>query len=85
MVWELFQPAAVDRVPLREGYGLLDLQPPRSPRHRPVWRGTTNKLVGVYEEEFPTWEGPVTDSGYRKPALLPSIGGAEGTGGGYPS
>jgi hypothetical protein len=33
---------------------VLELQPHRSSRHRPVRRGTTNKVVGVYEEEFPT-------------------------------
>ena len=52
---------------------VLELQPHRSPRHRPVRRGTTNKVVGVYEEEFPTWEGAVTNIGYRKPAPLPSM------------
>ena len=61
----------------------LELQSHRSPKHRPVRRGTTNKVVGVSEEEFPTWEGPVTDNGYMKPAPLPSIGGAEGAGGSY--
>jgi len=60
---------------------VLELQPHRSPMHRPVRRGTTNKVVGVNEEEFPTWEGPVTDSGYNTPAPLPSIGGPKGIAG----
>ena len=62
---------------------VLEMQPHWSPRHRPDRRGTTNKEVGVYKEEFPTWEGPMTDSDYMKPAPLSSIGGAEGTCGTY--
>jgi hypothetical protein len=56
-------PATADRVPLRQG---TELQPHRSPRHRPARRGAPSRKVGVYEEEFPTWKSPVTDNGYMK-------------------
>jgi len=26
-------------------------------------------MVGVYEEDFPTWKSPVTDNGYMKPGV----------------
>ncbi len=74
------QPAAADRVPLRQGTGAAAAP---EPRHRPVRRGTPNKEVGFYEEEFPTWKVPVTDCGYKKPAPLPSIKEGEGTSGSY--
>ena len=48
-------PAAVDRVLYdRVTVVVLEQQPHRSPRHRPVWRGAPNRKVGVYKEEFPT-------------------------------
>ena len=50
---------------------VLGRQPHRSPRHRPVRRGAPNKKVGVYEEEFPTWKGPVIDIDYRGSGVAP--------------
>ena len=38
-------------------YGRVrELQPHRSPRHRPIRRGAPNMMVRVYEEDFPTWK-----------------------------
>ncbi len=65
-------PAAADRVLYdRVTVVVLERLPHRSPRHRPDRRGAPNRKVGVYEEVFPTWEGPVTDSGYRGPGVAP--------------
>ena len=66
-------PAAADRVLIYERATIvvLEQQPHRSQRHRPVRRGAPNSKVGVYEEEFPTWKGPVTECGYVGPGVAP--------------
>ncbi len=46
-----------------------DLQLRRSPRHRPFRWVAPKMMVGVYEEDLPTWKGPVTDCGYKKPGV----------------
>ena len=65
---------------------VLERQPHRSPRHRPIRRGAPNMKVGGYEEEFPTWEVLVTDNGYMGTGVAPEHrgGGGEGTCGNYP-
>ena len=67
-------PAAANRV-------LYDrvATPHRSPSHQPVRRGAPNKKVGVFEEKFPTWKSPMTDSGYTGPGVAPEHrGGPKG-------
>ena len=48
--------------------------------------GPSGNTAGRWRKDrgTPTRKSPVTDNGYKKPAPLPSIGGAEGTGGNYP-
>ena len=66
VVWEVFP----RRQQIKYRYDMVqEMQPHRSPRYRPVRRVAPNTKVGVYEEEFPTWKGPVTDNGYMKPGV----------------
>ena len=41
-------------------------------------------MVGVDEEDFPTWQGLETDCGYMKPDGASEQIGPEGIGGSYP-
>ena len=75
--WGLLEPAAADRVPLRQGTGDVATPEPKAPTGS---AGCTEHdyVDGVYEEDFPKRQGPMTDCGTGVSTELLCIDGGAG-------